>query len=181
MAGLVLVKVGIVAVIVALPSSLAVSLGAAHAGVLVAVVAGFVAVLVVRRWCGRTVAPSRPDAGGESFVAEAVVPTARPGRYLGQLCRHANAMGHAALRKHAGKAAEELPEVLHVEHSETEGVLDLSLGRCTVRAGEGTLTLRAEAPDEESLGRLEAILTKDLERFGQREQLRVTWRRTLVS
>jgi hypothetical protein len=51
-------------------------------------------------------------------------------------------------------------------------------GRCTMRATPGTLTLRAEAADEESLHRVQDIVTRDIERFGNRRQLTVTWQRT---
>jgi hypothetical protein len=36
-------------------------------------------------------------------------------------------------------------------------------------------TLLAEAPDEESLARVQHVLGSHLERFGQRNELAVTW------
>jgi hypothetical protein len=42
--------------------------------------------------------------------------------------------------------------------------------------GEGVLTLRAEAPDQETLARIQHVLGSHLERFGQRNELAVVWR-----
>ena len=47
-----------------------------------------------------------------------------------------------------------------------------------MRATPGTLTLRAEAADEESLQRVQGIIARDIERFSKRNQLTVTWQRT---
>jgi hypothetical protein len=44
-----------------------------------------------------------------------------------------------------------------------------------MQAGPGTLTLRADAPDEESLTRLQDMIAGRLEKFGRRENLSVTW------
>jgi uncharacterized protein len=44
-----------------------------------------------------------------------------------------------------------------------------------VVVGEGVLTLRAEAPDAESLARVQHVLGSHLERFGQRNELAVSW------
>ncbi len=40
----------------------------------------------------------------------------------------------------------------------------------------GLLTIRAEAADEESLRRIQGLLTARLQKFGRREQLTVSWR-----
>jgi 3-hydroxyisobutyrate dehydrogenase-like beta-hydroxyacid dehydrogenase len=48
-------------------------------------------------------------------------------------------------------------------------------GTATVSVGEGVLTLRAQAPDAETLARIEHVLGSHLERFGQRNELTVTW------
>jgi len=45
----------------------------------------------------------------------------------------------------------------------------------TVVVGDGVLTLRAEAPDAESLARVQHVLGSHLERFGQRNELTVSW------
>ena len=44
-----------------------------------------------------------------------------------------------------------------------------------VVVGDGVLTLLAEAPDAESLARVQDVLGRHLERFGQRNELAVTW------
>jgi hypothetical protein len=41
--------------------------------------------------------------------------------------------------------------------------------------GDGVLTLLAEAPDAETLGRVQDVLGRHLERFGQRSELAVVW------
>jgi len=54
-------------------------------------------------------------------------------------------------------------------------VISFDWGRCTLRADPGVLTLRAEAPDEEGLHRLEQRVAEKLEQVGRRDQLTVTW------
>jgi hypothetical protein len=98
------------------------------------------------------------------LIAEARVATERPSRYLVQLCRHVN------------KVSERDPQMqAHVDWSDDHGVISFGWGRCTLRADPGVLTLRAEAPDEESLRRLEHRVTDRLEWFGRRDQLTVIW------
>lgn len=100
------------------------------------------------------------------LIAEARVETVRPSRYLVQLCRHVNEVAEA--NPHMGA---------HVEWSEDHGVISFDWGgRCTLRAEPGILALRAEAPDEESLRRVEQRVADRLERFGRRDHLSVIWR-----
>jgi len=54
-------------------------------------------------------------------------------------------------------------------------VISFDWGRCTLRADPGVLTLRAEAPDEESLYRLEQRIADRLQQVGRRDRLTVTW------
>jgi len=63
----------------------------------------------------------------------------------------------------------------HVEWSDDRGVISFDWGRCTLRADPGVLTLRAEAPDEESLYRLEQRIADRLEQVGRRDRVTVTW------
>jgi hypothetical protein len=49
-------------------------------------------------------------------------------------------------------------------------------GTGRVVVGAGVLTLLAEAPDAEGLARVQDVLGRHLERFGQRNELAVTWR-----
>jgi uncharacterized protein len=48
-------------------------------------------------------------------------------------------------------------------------------GTGSVVVGDGVLTLLAEAPDAETLDRVQQVLGSHLERFGQRNELVVTW------
>ena len=48
-------------------------------------------------------------------------------------------------------------------------------GTGVIEVGDGVLTLRAEAPDAETLDRVQDVLGRHLERFGQRNELVVTW------
>jgi hypothetical protein len=98
------------------------------------------------------------------LIAEARVETERSSRYLAQLCRHID------------KAAKASPQMeAHVEWSEDYGTINFGWGRCTLRADSRVLTLRAEAPDGESLRRLQDRVADRLERFGRRDRLTVTW------
>jgi hypothetical protein len=98
------------------------------------------------------------------LTAEGRVETERAGRYLVQLCQHV----HLVAQRHPQVQAQ-------VDWSDDRGVISLDRGRCTLRAGPGVLTLRAEAPDEESLHRLEQRVADRLEQVGRRDHLRVTW------
>jgi hypothetical protein len=109
--------------------------------------------------------------------AEAHVQTSSAGRYLARLCQHAGKMGRPQRhrpRAHGGSG--EPPEVLRAECSETEGAIVLSWGRCALTAGPGSLTLRADAADEENLARIQDMIAGRLAKFGRRENLSVTWR-----
>jgi hypothetical protein len=112
------------------------------------------------------------------LTAEAHVRTSRPSRYLIQLCRHASDMG--GHRRHGpgarpGNDTPARPQLQHAEWSDTAGILRLNWGECTISAGPGTLTLRAQAADETSLQRIEQLITERLERFGRRDHMTVTW------
>jgi hypothetical protein len=98
------------------------------------------------------------------FIAEARVETERPARYLAQLCEHVSKVfpGHSQMQA-------------RVEWSEDHGSIDFGWGRCILRTEPRVLTLRAEAPDEETLRRIERQIAERLERFGRRDRLAVTW------
>ena len=98
------------------------------------------------------------------LISEAAVTTDRARRYLGQLCRHLEAIA---------QARPQMP--VRVEWSDDTGLITLGGARCTLQAGAGALTLRAEAPDEQSLQQIERRLTDRLEQIGRRDQLTVTW------
>jgi len=67
--------------------------------------------------------------------------------------------------------------VQHVEWSDTDGTLTFSCGRSTMQAGPDTLMVRAEATNEENLQRIQHLITRNLERSGRRDQLKVNWQR----
>jgi hypothetical protein len=163
---IVAVKVAIIVAVLALPSWLAISLGAAH-GVALVVVAAAALVLL-----GSAAVRRRRRTGDTTMLTtESRIETTNATGLLTHLCRHATKMGeHGHLRdKHAR------PDVLGVEFSDTHGTLDLSWGRCVLDADEGTLTVRVEAATEDHLRGIQDIVTADLERFGRRENLTVTW------
>jgi hypothetical protein len=116
------------------------------------------------------------------LTAEALVETQHPARYLAQLGRHAGKMGEHRLhrlhrpRAHGGGGTS--PQVQEAEWSETAGTVSLSWGRWTMQALPGTLRLRAEAADEESLRRIQELVTARLEKIGRRDQLTVHWQAT---
>jgi hypothetical protein len=96
--------------------------------------------------------------------AETRVETERSSRYLDQLCRHIAKLGKARPQMQA-----------HAEWSADRGVISFGWGRCTLRAEPGLLTLRAEAPDRESLWKIQQRVADRLQRFGRRDRLTVTW------
>jgi hypothetical protein len=114
-------------------------------------------------------------------TAEADIQTEHAARYLARLCGHAGKMGAAGRRlghrppSHAG--GDVPPKVRRVECSGSEGAVSLNSGQWTMRALPGLLAVRAEAADEESLRRIQDLLTARLQKFGRRERLTVNWRR----
>jgi hypothetical protein len=100
------------------------------------------------------------------LIAEARVETEQPSRYLVQLCRHFNQ--EAEGKPHPDVQAQ-------IEWTDTHGVADFGFGRCTMQTDHGALMLRAEAPDDENLERVENLVAEHLERFGSRDDLSVTW------
>ena len=112
-------------------------------------------------------------------TAEASIKTEHAARYLVRLCGHLGKMGAAGHRlghqrpSHAPGGTP--PEVRRVECSETEGTVSLDWGRWTMRVRPGLLVIRAEAADEDSLRRIQDLLTARLQKFGRREHLTVSW------
>jgi hypothetical protein len=114
-------------------------------------------------------------------TADAHIETERPSRYLVQLCRQVSHQGrnrHLPRSDHRGDTHERPPETqVHVEWSDTQGIVSLPWGQCTMQAIPSTLTLRAEASDEENLQRVQDLVTGHLDRFSRRDRLTVTWDR----
>jgi hypothetical protein len=111
-------------------------------------------------------------------TAETRIDTDRPERYLAQICKHAAAMGGPGHRGRMHKGGHSQREELDVnaEWSDAHGTVTFTPGgTCTLTADGTVLTLRIEATDEESLRRIQEILTRDLDRFGRRDRLVVDW------
>jgi hypothetical protein len=92
------------------------------------------------------------------LTARADVATATPERYAKQLAAH------------LGRRSE-----IRDEADGTRIVLDV--GDCLLRSHEGGLELLATAPGPEELDRVEDVVGRHLERFGQRNELTVVWQR----
>jgi len=92
--------------------------------------------------------------------AHAEVSTDRAHRYVKQLVSH--------LERHC--------TVEHDTHS-TRITLpsDHGTGRCLLRPQTDRLTIVAEADNDEDLEHLQHVIASHLERFGQRDNLNVTW------
>ena len=98
------------------------------------------------------------DTPTAPLTARADVATATPERYAKQLAAH------------LGRRSE-----VRVEADGTRVVL--AVGDCLLRSHEGHLELLATAPGPEELERVESVVGSHLERFGQRNELRVVWQR----
>lgn len=100
-------------------------------------------------------------AGKEAMTAplraSADVRTASPARYAKQLVSH------------LGRKLE------FTTDGGTSTAEFFEFGRGSIVPGDGVLTLVAESATAEGLARVQHVLGDHLERFGQREELRVTW------
>jgi hypothetical protein len=90
------------------------------------------------------------------LTARAAVLTSNPERYAKQLLSH---LGRRTSWTTDGETSS----------------AEIAGGTGRVVVGEGVLTLIAEAPDAETLTRVQHILGSHLQRFGQRNELTVTW------
>jgi len=90
------------------------------------------------------------------LTARAAVPTSTPERYAKQLLSH---LGHRTSWITDGDAS----------------TAQIAGGTGRVVLGDGLLTLIAEAPEADTLARVQHVLGSHLERFGQRNELTVTW------
>ena len=95
-----------------------------------------------------------------TITSRADVSTDAPARYAKQLVSH---LGRKA------------PFTEDAEGAWTTTVGD---ARARIVVGDDVLTFLVEAADAETLDRLEHALGSHLERFGQRNELVVTWRRS---
>jgi len=95
----------------------------------------------------------------DAHTASATVPTATPERYAKQLASH------------LGRRCEirEEPDGIRVVLADT--------GDCLLARGDGALEMTAIAIGPEELDRVMHVVGSHLERFGQRNELQVNWRR----
>lgn len=112
------------------------------------------------------------------LTSEARVATERASEYMTRLCLHLQEVkdkaGHPGMRRHLGSATGRRPEIT-LEWSGTLAIAQIGPSRCLLQVKPGELTLRAEAPTEEALRQVQALFGGRLEKFGHREQLKVTW------
>jgi hypothetical protein len=94
---------------------------------------------------------------GTGVSAQARVATPTPGRYVKQLVSH---LGR--------KRTTTLVAPGH-------GLVTFDDGRCVATAEPGVLVLTANADTAEGLARIQDVVGRHLERFGQRNELRVEW------
>ena len=102
-----------------------------------------------------------PSVGvmSEPLSARADVPTDAPERYAKQLVAH---LGRKTEWTTEGRAS----------------TASIAGGTGVIEVGDGVLTLLAEASDTETLERVQDVLGRHLERFGQRNELAVVWTQT---
>lgn len=93
-----------------------------------------------------------------ALSSRAEVPTDRPERWAKQLVSH-------------------LSNRLEPREVPNGHAFDIGDGEGRVLAEPGRVVLTAVADDEETLGRIEDVLGRHLERFGEKEDLTVDWRR----
>ncbi|GLY83908.1 DUF2218 domain-containing protein [Actinoallomurus iriomotensis] len=107
--------------------------------------------------------------------AHARVATDRAGRYLTQLGEHGDHMSRRTFRGPRRHGDGGPAHVVHAEWSGADALIDFGWGRCTLRATDTELVLRAEAVDPECLRRVQEGITARLELIGRRDRLTVTW------
>lgn len=124
------------------------------------------------------------------LTADGKIETERASKYLVQLCRHlshpgghlAKLAGHhmtAALRHRGGMDHGEVAALAghtKVEWTPDRGVITFGWrARCELLAQDGSLVLRLEAEDTAGLQRAQEAISRNVERLGQREELRLSW------
>jgi hypothetical protein len=101
-------------------------------------------------------------------ASSARVATERPTRYLKQLCEHFADSG----RRHSGQEFD-------VTFDDREGFINFApviSGSCRLNAREeGVLVLGARGTEQAALERVQRVVAKHLERFGQSDGLKVEW------
>jgi hypothetical protein len=99
------------------------------------------------------VEPYQIEPGELMPTSQARVPTPSASRYLQQVCKH---WSHKF-------AVEFTPEKGHIPFADGRS--------CDLEASADALTMRAQAPDPESLERLQRVVVEHVKRFAFREDL----------
>jgi uncharacterized protein len=94
----------------------------------------------------------------EPLTSSALVATDRPARYAKQLAAH------------LGRRSEIREEGDNIR-------IVLTSGECLLSPRDDVLRMDATAADEESLAVVTDVVGRHLERFGQRDELQVSWTR----
>lgn len=111
-------------------------------------------------------------------AAQAVIATSHAAAYLTRLSGHAAKMSTAGGRLHHRPRAHAdggPPQFQQVHLDGDEATVTLDCGQWTMHAAPGQLTIRAQAPDQGSLQRIQEQLTTRLRTLARREQLTITW------
>jgi hypothetical protein len=101
-----------------------------------------------------------PEPTGGPLTASAEVTTPTPERYAKQLASH------------LGRRCEIREEADGIR------IVLAGTGDCLLTSGEGVLVLAATAGGPDELDRVTSVVGSHLERFGQRNELQVDWRRS---
>jgi hypothetical protein len=80
-----------------------------------------------------------------------------------------------AAARYAKQLASHLSHKATVEEAPQGTVIHIGEGHCLLTPTDAALQLRAEAPDTEGLARVTDVIERHLVRFGQRNELVVTW------
>ena len=81
----------------------------------------------------------------------------------------------AAAARYAKQLAAHLSRHAPATWDGVDGTITMPFGRCEMSAEVDQLVLRAEAPDDEALARVEEVVGQHLERFARRSDLSVEW------
>jgi len=77
--------------------------------------------------------------------------------------------------RYAKQLASHLGHQATVDETPDGTVIHIGAGSCRLRPGPDALILDAEAPDDEGLTCVQDVIGRHLVRFGQRNELVVTW------
>jgi hypothetical protein len=109
-------------------------------------------------------------------TAETSIRTDRAAVYLARLCSHAGKMSTVTrLHRHQPDVGGSPPRFQDIQQADDEATVTLDCGQWTVRADQDQLFIRVVAPDQESLVRIQDMLTTRLRALGSREQLGFAW------